>query len=311
MIDCLTLLLEDVARLEPVVGKNQYLPLTRRIHRGLALRDVRGADDEQTLARIVGLWRNNVVRVVSDQVNFQSNKLDLYALAQDVETFLNDGSFAAPATLQAWLDSMQRMGTPVAEDVQTAGWKYFDLFSLLPMDARADLIREKNLETPVSHFRSIEDEHQESRRRLVEGTLRFVLRICSHFTGQGVPYLDLVQEGCKGLLRATEMFDERAGSRFETYSSTWIMQAVSRYIADSASLIRIPVHAVEQVKTMVPAYEELANRLGREPSDDEFAISVGALTLEEIDSIRHEVKRRSVIRKVDTPECVNNNETLR
>nr|WP_201748880.1 RNA polymerase sigma factor SigB [Micromonospora acroterricola] len=121
-----------------------------------------------------------------------------------------------------------------------------------------------DLELVVAEGRAAKD-------HLLEANLRLVVSIAKRYTGRGMAFLDLIQEGNLGLIRAVEKFDYAKGYKFSTYATWWIRQAITRAMADQARTIRIPVHMVEQVNRMVRARRELAVTLGREPTVAEVA----------------------------------------
>jgi RNA polymerase primary sigma factor len=152
---------------------------------------------------------------------------------------------------------------------------YLDLIatSAVPVDL-ASALRPINRRL-AAHFDSIYDRATQSERRLTEANLRLVVSVAKKYLGRGMAFLDLIQEGNIGLMRAVGKFDHRRGFKFSTYATWWIRQAVSRAIADQSRTIRVPVHMVEVINRLGRVSRELVQWLGREPSCEEIALMMG------------------------------------
>src|SRR4029453_18433587 len=127
----------------------------------------------------------------------------------------------------------------------------------------------------VELSKRIERGDMEAKRRMIECNLRLVVSIAKNYRNQGLPFLDLIQEGMFGLIRAVEKFEWQRGLKFSTYGTWWIRQAVARAIADKARTIRVPVHGVERMQKMPRAERHLWTQLAREPSLEEIADEAG------------------------------------
>lgn len=172
---------------------------------------------------------------------------------------------------------------PLADSVLTYSKVNDPVKMYLKEIGRVDLLK---AEEEVEIAKRIEKGDEEAKKSLISANLRLVVSIAKKYTGRGMLFLDLIQEGNMGLIKAVEKFDYRKGFKFSTYATWWIRQAITRAIADQARTIRIPVHMVETINKMTRIQRQLVQELGRDPSAEEIAAKMGTLSADKVREIQ-------------------------
>ena len=215
-------------------GQIQYDELSKRIAEPMHL-------DADQMDKLIGQVEDAGVSVVDE--NGEPSKASLKAADQTAEEAKKDVS--APSGV--------KINDPVRMYLKEIG-----RVDLLTADEEIDLAIK------------IEQGDEEAKKKLAEANLRLVVSIAKRYVGRGMSFLDLIQEGNMGLMKAVEKFDYRKGFKFSTYATWWIRQAITRAIADQARTIRIPVHMVETINKLIRIQRQMLQDLGREPIPEEI-----------------------------------------
>lgn len=276
--NALNVFFEDVSKLPVVGGKNQYLPLTRRIERGRLLIELTKQNDGETLRQVqseISAQLGKISALCSENASSDF----IQRATGEIELFLDNSDWDAPPSVTTILS---QIGSPDDHDqLREIGWRSFFLLALLPFSLRSDYMMASASEELQAHFRIVLEEYEQSKQALLEGTLRYAIRLARYYLHSGMPYLDLVQEGILGLLYSIDKFQEVAGAHFQSYAANWIQQRIRRYIADHSRLIRVPVHRHETTTTINHKHQELIDCLGHLPSEYQLFEAMEWLTEED------------------------------
>ena len=223
---------------------------------------------------------------------FQSNKVNVISDEEDMEDIDFDESKMSESDMDLGDDDMLGEDEIQEEEITT------DLSKMIVGDVKVNdsvkiYLREigkvplltAQQETELA--KRIAEGDEEAKQDLIQANLRLVIAIAKRYAGRGMPFLDLIQEGNMGLIKAVDKFDYTKGFKFSTYATWWIRQAIARAIADQARTIRIPVHMVETIYKITRAQRQLVQELGREPTAEEISERLdGALSADRIREIQ-------------------------
>ena len=227
-------------------------------------------------------------------------------IAEREITLWSDGKRPAPAGVDAFLDSLSEDREDGDRDLyQKAAGKYPSIKDRLVWVAQQKIRRAEelaqtradDLKRIVKDIRSGEAKAARAKKEMVEANLRLVISIAKKYTNRGLQFLDLIQEGNIGLMKAVDKFEYRRGYKFSTYATWWIRQAITRAIADQARTIRIPVHMIETINKLIRTSRQLVQELGREPSPEEIAVKMEV----PVDKVRKVLKIAQEPISLETP----------
>ena len=232
-------------------------------------------NNDELIEDLIAYFKNNKIEVINDEDEAGIDEID-FNMEDDGDEFLEDDDFIDEDEVKIDDDDI-----PTEQDLSdltrfTSGdvkvndsvkiyLKEIGKVPLLKPQEEADLAKR------------IAEGDEDAKEQLINANLRLVISIAKRYAGRGMPFLDLIQEGNTGLIKAVEKFDYTKGFKFSTYATWWIRQAITRAIADQARTIRIPVHMVETINKITRAQRQLVQELGREPSAEEISERLGGL----------------------------------
>ena len=305
--DPVRLYLKEIGRVD-LLNTDQELWLAVRMNavRQLEIlrsgRASRGRKDEELIAVYSTLYddlRTAWKRVKEDAHRMGQEQPDLHLILEEARQLRQTWETDSISYIRAWLNNEMWGTDPAWELVAINALNVFLALYIFPPESQVRMVERfkqgknlpikrtfknwlpdpKDLRVDLIQIKSLADEAQAA---LIRANLRLVVSVAKRYMGRGIAFLDLIQEGNIGLLRAVEKFDPAKGYKFSTYATWWIRQAISRAIADQARTIRIPVHMVETINRLVRIQRKLTQELGRDPTSEELALKMDLLEPEEV-----------------------------
>jgi len=251
---------------------------------------------------LIGELLTSWERLVEDAERLHHDLPDLGLILSEAQALHVGWELDTPSYLRAFLDNGLWGSDELWDDLARKAFSVFLSLYMLPLKYAEWLLGHinQNHSLPIQrtlyqHLPSDEELMQEmeqvkaraenANHALIRANLRLVVSVAKRYLGRGINFLDLIQEGNIGLLRAVGKFDPRRGFKFSTYATWWIRQSINRSVAEQARTIRIPVHLFESISRILKAQRELTQKLGRNPNNEELAMEVGYLEASDVQAI--------------------------
>jgi RNA polymerase primary sigma factor len=226
------------------------------------------SQDAEHIESVVIALRRHGVDLLDNDTDFESFDGDSHSDSDEFDSYSNLESISSDDTIGLYLKEMSRVPLlSVEEELSIA--KRIEL----GRKCKAELSATEETITPERRLELLTaiDDGIEAREHLIKANTRLVVSVAKRYMGRGVPFLDLIQEGNLGLMKAVEKFDYHRGFRFSTYATWWIRQTITRSIADQGRTIRVPVHMVDRIRQLYKLTHEMEQELGRAPTTEELA----------------------------------------